>query len=926
MFGLQFPVSAGRCTRGAFMQLLAVDEEMRNQLKFNFILVVDTEGLRSPELSSETTLAHDNELATFIIGVGNMTLINIMGENPCEMQDILQICVQAFMRMTSVKIKTSCIFVHQNVAETTANDKNKEGRRRLQKRLDEMACTAAKEENLDIKGFSDIIHFDVDSQVFYFKNLLEGDPPMAPPNPSYSQNVQKLKDKLLSITKWQPDCQLFSLSEVKARIEALWDALLRENFVFSFRNTLEISLYSKLERSYGQWSWRIRKHALEIQQIWCNKINNNLIDDIYMSDLMNEFQQIYVQVKDEIETYFTCEDHPEILVNWRCNIDKNFENLKAQLIEDTQRKCRDVLNIRKCRSELDGKKIGYEAELLRMSRALASQLQEQKLTSDEMRPQFDGLWTKWATKIAAEKLPEKNVNIQSVVESILQTQFKQEKDITQKIQEHKKVTHFQFHLNKHVSRSALKKFLELFGHVSNKEHIIKEVHYLTEQINADVQKYIEKKSKENVDFNEIFMHEILRSISQALDTFEKRENHIKLLKEYKVDISIFICTKAVEMFKQMHTDFQGRNDLLTCLNEKKDEYFQYFKDSCDGATSVTIFANFLCNSLKSAIKQEVYKKVSLQIVDEMKSNYPAFSGSRANLEDHILKELAEKENFDMYVEYIDHPKEHFEKFIRGRVVEYCKGHNLISDLLNKKLKMLVEKTLTKSFSVTSELMEKEGTISGWLDKFCSTLGSDISFSRKEFNNIECDGTGNLQFLQDMIAKSLSDMQENAKEEMNSSLDMNMFQDRRPDDILIEELSGCWEQCPFCKAICTCTIAGHDTDHSVKFHRPSTLGGWRHFLSNEFSIDFCTTSISSDLSFINREWTWTPFKQYRKAGPPFDKWSIKEDSCEKVYWKWFVCVFRNKLQEKFVCTFEGKGEIPGDWEKIGKPAVLKELDV
>uniref|UniRef100_A0A0E9WBQ7 VLIG-type G domain-containing protein n=1 Tax=Anguilla anguilla TaxID=7936 RepID=A0A0E9WBQ7_ANGAN len=43
---------------------------------------------------------------------------------------------------------------------------------------------------------------------YYFKNLLKGDPPMAPPNPSYTQNVQKLKDKLLSITKWQPDCRL----------------------------------------------------------------------------------------------------------------------------------------------------------------------------------------------------------------------------------------------------------------------------------------------------------------------------------------------------------------------------------------------------------------------------------------------------------------------------------------------------------------------------------------------------------------------------------------------------------------------------------------------------------------------------------------------------------------------------------------------
>ncbi|KAJ8371700.1 hypothetical protein AAFF_G00303090 [Aldrovandia affinis] len=293
MFGLQFAVSAGRCTRGAFMQLLEVDEEMRANLQFDFVLVVDTEGLRSPELSSEATLCHDNELATFIIGVGNMTLINIMGENPCEMQDILQICVQAFMRMTSVRINTSCIFVHQNVSETTASEKNQEGRRHLQNRLDQMTAIAANEENLDIKRFSDIIQFDVDSQVFYFTNLLEGDPPMARPNPSYSQNVQELKNKLFSIAQGQPGCNLPTLSEVKERIKDLWDALLRENFVFSFRNTLEIAVYSKLEKFYGQWSWSIRKHALEIQQSWRNKINSNLKDAVNVLDLMKEFDETY---------------------------------------------------------------------------------------------------------------------------------------------------------------------------------------------------------------------------------------------------------------------------------------------------------------------------------------------------------------------------------------------------------------------------------------------------------------------------------------------------------------------------------------------------------------------------------------------------------------------------------------------------------
>ncbi|KAL0159227.1 hypothetical protein M9458_042952, partial [Cirrhinus mrigala] len=94
------------------------------------------------ELAGRSTRHHDNELATFVIGLGNLTLINIFGENPSEMQDILQIVVQAFMRMK------------KNVSDVTAGEKNMEGRRRLQETLDEMTKLAAKEE-------VDVIRFDV---------------------------------------------------------------------------------------------------------------------------------------------------------------------------------------------------------------------------------------------------------------------------------------------------------------------------------------------------------------------------------------------------------------------------------------------------------------------------------------------------------------------------------------------------------------------------------------------------------------------------------------------------------------------------------------------------------------------------------------------------------------------------------------------
>ena len=46
-FGLNFPVSSGRCTRGAYMQLVKVDETLKKKLKCDYLAVIDSEGLMS---------------------------------------------------------------------------------------------------------------------------------------------------------------------------------------------------------------------------------------------------------------------------------------------------------------------------------------------------------------------------------------------------------------------------------------------------------------------------------------------------------------------------------------------------------------------------------------------------------------------------------------------------------------------------------------------------------------------------------------------------------------------------------------------------------------------------------------------------------------------------------------------------------------
>ncbi|XP_005755313.1 interferon-induced very large GTPase 1-like, partial [Pundamilia nyererei] len=299
----------------AFMQLLKVSDEIKNDLKFDYVLVVDTEGLCALELEGDNTRHHDNELATFVVGLGNLTLINIFGENPSEMQDILQIVVQAFMRMKKVKLSPNCVFVHQNVTDVAAAEKNMDGKRHLQEKLDQMAKLTAEEEVCDSDCFSDVIEFDVQKDVKYCAQLWEGSPPMAPPNPDYSESIQEVKNTILS--KASKSSAGITLSQFKTNIQDLWTALLTESFVFSFKNTLEIAVYRKLEVQYGSWIWTLRSDMLTIENQLHNRIENRTLDEVEQSYLFKETRKTYEEVRKEMTKYFEDDREKEILVQWR---------------------------------------------------------------------------------------------------------------------------------------------------------------------------------------------------------------------------------------------------------------------------------------------------------------------------------------------------------------------------------------------------------------------------------------------------------------------------------------------------------------------------------------------------------------------------------------------------------------------------------
>ncbi|XP_009645749.2 interferon-induced very large GTPase 1, partial [Egretta garzetta] len=818
MFGLQFNVSAGRCTRGAFMQLIKVDEKLQQDVGFDYMLVIDTEGLRAIEMANKQSLNHDNELATFVIGIGNMTLINIFGENPSEMQDVLQIAVQAFLRMKQVRLSPSCLFVHQNVGEISAKEQNMEGQRRLQEKLDEMTVTAAQEEFCDISCFSDVIRFDVNTHIHYFAHLWEGNPPMAPPNPTYSQNVQELKSKILQAAKKESQGSILRLSSLKIRIGDLWNALLNENFVFSFKNSLEIAAYKKLETAFSQWTWKLRSYVLDLQIKLDNKIRNGELQNVTIEHLAKLVQETSDAIVKDMEKFFSEDRDCEILIQWKSSTEMKLNELKESLLSETKKKCENVIELRKNQCKLDERKSEYENELLKRSRELALSLRGQTLSERQLRDSFISLWTNWIAEVSSAAPPSEQVDIDVEIEDVLLDHFK-EPNVARRIRTFPTHRVFSVDLEKHVAKKNRLRFWA----TNFADADVSSMHRITDNTIACVKANISTKEKEKRDYSRSFIHEILNEVQKGVNAVPNNAQY-RFNKDYRIDLSLYLCRMAAERFKDMHAAFQKANDPAVYLESKREDFFKCFQISCQGSTSITTFAVFLCDKIAPALHQAVYKKTALAIAQDVRDKIPDFSGNRHTLEICILRQLAQEENFDNFKEYLYFPEEFFQSYIERRVVEYCLDKNRrLEKFLNDSLTHYygrIQSAVFESTNIVKHRKDRNDKISLWLDEFCSALGEVLSLPRKDLKGIEHQEVTDIEFLSNAMAEVLAPLRDSLREGF-ASADMSSFE-RQPHTILAEQFAGCWEQCPFCGAVCTNTMKNHDGDHYLVFHRPQVL--------------------------------------------------------------------------------------------------------
>ena len=919
MFGLQFMVSAGRCTRGAFIQLVPLGETMKTRVNCEYLLIIDTEGLHSPEQTSLETQKHNNELATFIIGQANVTLVNIFGEAPGEMENILQTAVHAFIRMKNVQLQPSCQFVHQNVATMMASDKGMAGREAFHKKLDYLTKIATVEEQCEdlYTVFNDVIEFDDDKDVWQFPNLWVGDPPMAPMNPGYSEKALALKSRLIDLIEMGGvQC---TLSTFETRIINLWKAVLYENFVFSFKNALEITVYNSLDAKYAEWSWEFQLRMLEWEQQAENMIGSTDIQELdhlqITKELPSHVEKIYTDLSEKMGVFFEEHEQHDTLVQWKRQTELRLNDLRREQHTLVKSQCKMLITSRKALAKVEAIRERHVNELLYDVLELVPHQEEKLLSDSELEKKFDQKWIEWNEKFEYAQnyqLEGGCHDIEGSLEGCLGELLGPHgyKLIPKLLNESlKSRAHLTLDLKvieeTHISVKTRKMSLPL-----------KTAQEATDIILHKSQCYLEKKQRQN--FNQSFCHELLKDLLQAIADAQKE---IPFTPEYKVDMALTVCGYALTKFEEMAEEFRKKNDPIEYLEREIRTpllriFISQYKQSSKEKTAAAVF----CDLLAKPIENAVIGSLGHKIADNIRKS-SCFSTKRA-LKGKVLCELAEKGSFEDYAVYLKNVRHSLQLWMKQYTEQYCGqdegGKSKLVVFAEEELKLLVNRISDAARQVTNALtIDTEQDIEQWLNDFHCKLKKKLPLDLREIQKL-------------VGAAKLTDFQFFTKEFCNGLARLHVTEfmisvdrwNKQPCDILSDALMGCCEQCPFCKEQCELTDPHHPGKHFIELHRPACLGGIKFSFSRELVLDVCSSLVGSAKLFVNpaTKWKYHPYKGYQKIYPD---WQIRPENSRypSSYWKWFVAAYTSEIVEEFAAE---RTKVPKDWRNLTREVVVEDL--
>ncbi|XP_077350324.1 interferon-induced very large GTPase 1-like [Lithobates pipiens] len=753
MFGLQFPVASGRCTRGAFMTLLKVKENFQSYFMCQFILVIDTEGLKAPELDSlEGSYEHDNELATLVIGLSDITLINMAMENTTEMKDILQIVIHAFLRMKEIGKKPNCQFIHQNVSDVSAHSMNMRGRKKLMDQLDEMTRTvAAMEKKTQFKSFSDIMEYDLEHDNCYIAGLWHGVPPMASVNSAYSDNVNELKQKLLKLMR-DGHNKTQNINEFMSWVSDLWSAVKHENFIFSFRNSLIAKAYNELSIKYSEHEWKFNKLMCE----WLTKSETTIMNqsaatlEAKANECKKEAECILTREGGEIvawlEEFFSKETDGAQLIKYKSDFVISAQNLRKSLEISSITKLNETIQIRKDNIRVEDV---YSQQIKSIEQQVSNFIEEcrqrkHEPSNAELEKELERIWKNAAKDLKVSNRKERDIEGEMLL--VLTKDMKERGSaVNEKIQNTK---HFPKPKKQQNTLFIYKVYTNLSYQYMKWRGNFRYEDFFQNVLDKCIN-YSKKQTQKGSDYDDTYCREILKIIDEHCKN-DDAMNYFSADREF--DLKLTILGHVLDDFQQMHLNFLQKNNPHARLNSLKPVYFDSFKNAFQKKNESKSLAERVCKNLfKPSLTDHINRKLGIEMVDDiLNSKGSEKYTSRMFFQFTVLENLLEEDNFKNYVNY----SSDYKNFVKSWITNYIvKEYKNISTLQVRILSNIMGR-VRSSLNNPPALNLKD--VSYFLSHLCEKLNSDLVFSQQTMKAIIFKNSATIEDFIHYMRLSLTD--------------------------------------------------------------------------------------------------------------------------------------------------------------------------
>lgn len=809
LFAVNFP--GGRTTKGVYMLIFSVPDQLKGDMGCDFLLLIDVEGL-----SSDETTTSNHELATVAAGLSDILLFNISPHASNELEGNLALIVNALLCIRECGSMPFCQVLIQSEGIHSL----------LQAAQLKHVFNVLRNKSPNFPGDLSTL---ATSSITAVKGPWQNISLAETVDLHYSRDVLKLKQKLFgALGKCAASSKAAGLPEFMGRLCAIWDAVRAESFSSGLQNTELALAFTSLCTEFSQWQDSFLEHVESWfrrtrKRIFATKANNVMHSSL-VDEATQEVKTEAEKLKSKVEAYFT--DH-DLLKNTALKpiLLGKVEHLREQVSRDLEDRLM-VVNETHCSStQLQTFETLLEKKTQSKLQAMTeSSKSNQALLQDaQLEEEFEGVWTHILSNFDFRPSETKDISVR--VKNVLRENL-----MSRGLQKHLKKLEV-VGQNQISDNQKLKFYIhdKHFGYRSRLKHMFEdnnrlqklEAQQLACSIIQHYEQFVEEKSLFPAEFSDCYIKDLLENIERSL-----KDKAIEIKSAFEVDLKIFLCQAACHDFQKLHDRYAKDRELLQHISANKSVYlaefmYQFRKmDQCHRTARA-----FTSEVLRPTVLNYVHRNLAMRIADEVSGQGPQYQSQHA-FHQSLLEDLIGEDAFENFLEYLHS----FDDFRLRRLQETVEAYlSRSNDLITWRQQRLGEIVGMMAAAVSEAAESTVGVLTDakpLLERVCLTLelSGDVEVIRAALDGPFFSITVKWDYFVTCLLELLAAMRLELAQEFTENTDVAQFlqeQPVQPHQYLLTRVEGCEKRCPLCRTPCEVEVRGHKV-HGATLHRPISM--------------------------------------------------------------------------------------------------------